>query len=121
MTQIVHGGRTVTDVVVAFDVRWDGDLAGAGSVLWSMVVTSQDGQESVQLGYRITGDSVEQFVHDLNGARRDDIDPDADLRDHEITVRFPTSRVGVAAHWPTWRAVITVDGEDIAEHVLAAT
>jgi hypothetical protein len=33
-------------------------------------------------------------------------------------VRFPTSSVGVASTWPTWRAVINVDGQDVAEHVI---
>ena len=35
MTQIVHAGRTETDVVVAYDIRWEGDLSGARSVTWS--------------------------------------------------------------------------------------
>ena len=99
MTQILHAGRTVTDVVVAFDVSWDDDLSAAGSVLWTMAVTSQDGAETVELGYRRTADGfAEQYVHDLSGERQQTFDEDADLRDGEITVRFPTSSVGVAHH-----------------------
>jgi hypothetical protein len=120
MTQILHAGRTVTDVVVAFDVSWDDDLSAAGSVLWTMAVTSQDGAETVELGYRRTADGfAEQYVHDLSGERQQSFDEDADFRDGEITVRFPTSSVGVATTWPTWRAVINVDGRDVAEHVIA--
>jgi hypothetical protein len=122
MTQILHAGRTVTKVVVAFDVSWEGDLSGAGSVLWAMSVTSQDGSETVELGYRRTADGfAEQYVHDLSGERQQTFDEDADFRDGEITVRFPTSSVGVATTWPTWRAVINVDGQDVAEHVIAPT
>jgi hypothetical protein len=122
MTQILHAGRTVTKVVVAFDVSWDGDLSSAGSVLWSMSVTSHDGSETVELGYRRTADGfAEQYVHDLSGEREQTFDEDADFRDGEITVRFPTSSVGVATTWPTWRAVINVDGQDVAEHVIAPT
>jgi hypothetical protein len=119
MTQIVHAGRTETDVVVAFDIRWDGDLSGKRSVTWSMTVTSPDGRDSVRLAYElVNGDSARQYVLDRVSGRRQDVDPDADLGDDEITVRFPTARVGVAAPWPSWRAVITVDGEDVAERLL---
>ncbi len=122
MTRILHAGRTITDVVVAFDVSWDDDLSAAGAVLWSMLVSSQDGSETIELGYRRTPDgSVEQYVHDLSGKRQQAVDEDADLRDGEITVRFQTSSVGVATTWPTWRAVINVDGRDVAEHVVAPT
>jgi hypothetical protein len=119
MTQILHAGRTVTKVVVAFDMSWEGDLVGAGSVLWTMSVTSQDGSETIQLGYRRTAEGfAEQYVHDPSGQRRQSFDEDADFRDGEITVRFPTSSVGVASTWPTRRAVINVDGQDVAEHVI---
>jgi hypothetical protein len=119
MTQIVHAGRTETDVVVAYDIRWEGDLSGARSVTWSMTVTSPDGRDSVRLAYqRDGGGRVAQYVLDRASGRRQDLDPDADLDGDEITVRFPTATVGVAASWPSWRAVITVDGEDVAERLL---
>ncbi len=122
MTEIVHAGRTETSKVVAFDIRWDGDLSGSDSVVWSVFVTSADGQEAVELGYRVeNGAFAGQYVHDHNSARRHDVDEDADLLEREITVRFPTDRVGVAVEWPTWRAVITVDGTEVAEHLLALT
>ena len=118
MTQIVHAGRTETDVVVAFDIRWEGELSGH-SVTWSMTVTSPDGQDSVRLAYqRVDGEFAAQYVLDRASGRRKDIDADADLDDDEITVRFPTNSVGVAASWPSWRAVLTVDDEDVAEHLL---
>jgi len=119
MTQIVHAGRTETDVVVAYDIRWEGDLSGARSVTWSMTVTSPDGRDSVRLAYqRDDGGRPAQYVLDRASGRRQDLDPDADVDDDEITVRFPTATVGVAASWPSWRAVITVDGEDVAERLL---
>ena len=119
MAQIVHAGRTETKVVVAFDIRWQGDLSGGRSVTWSMTVTSPDGRDSVRLAYQLLdGASAEQFVLDRASGRRQDVDPDADLDGDEITVRFPTASVGVAATWPSWRAVITVDGEDVAERLL---
>jgi len=119
MTQIVHAGRAETDVVVAYDIRWEGDLSGARSVTWSMTVTSPDGRDSVRLAYQVDGgEPAVQYVLDRASGRRQDLDPDADLDDDEITVRFPTATVGVAASWPSWRAVITVDGEDVAERLL---
>ena len=119
MTQIVHAGRTETDVVVAYDIRWEGDLSGARSVTWSMTVTSPDGRDSVRLAYPVDdGEHSAQYVLDRASGRRQDLDPDADLDDDEVTVRFPTATVGVAASWPSWRAVITVDGEDVAERLL---
>ena len=119
MTQIVHSGRTVVAALVAFDIRWDDDLSGRDSVLWSMVITSPDGQETVQLGYEmVDGAFSAQFVTDRSSARQQNVDEDADVGEREITVRFPASSVGVAAEWPTWRAVITVDGVDVAERVL---
>jgi len=119
MTDIVHAGRTETDVVVAFDIRWQGDLAGRRSVAWSMTVTSPDGQEAVSLVYQLVdGAFAAQFVLDRTSGRRQSLAQDADVGEDEITVRFPTSSVGVAASWPSWRAVITVDGEDVAERLL---
>ena len=118
MTQIVHAGRTETKVVVAFDIRWEGELSGGGSVTWSMTVTSPDGQDSVRLAYELVDGEAAQYVLDRVSGRRQDVTPDADLGDDEITVRFPTASVGVAAPWPSWRAVITVDGEDVAERLL---
>jgi len=119
MTEIVHAGRTETDVVVAFDIRWDGDLSGRRSVTWSMTVTSEDGQDSVRLAYeRVDGEFAAQYVLDRASGRRQDVDEDVDLDNDEITVRFPTASVGVAASWPSWRAVITVDDEDVAERLL---
>lgn len=119
MTHIVHAGRTETDVVVAFDIRWEGDLSDRRSVTWSMVVTSPDGRESVELAYQVVeAEFAAQFVRDRRSGRRQNLDQDVDLGADEITVRFPTSSVGVAAAWPSWRAVINVDGEDVAEHLL---
>jgi hypothetical protein len=119
MTQIVHAGRTETDVVVAFDIRWEGDLSGGRSVTWSMTVTSPDGRDSVRLAYQLVdGQFAAQFVLDRASGRRHDLAQDVDLDADEITVRFPTASVGVAASWPSWRAVITVDGEDVAERLL---
>lgn len=122
MTQILHAGSTATDIFVAFDVRWDDDLSGNDSVLWSMIITSPDGRETVQLGYKVVdGTFAAQFVNDWNTASQQNVDQDADFRETEITVRFPASSVGVAAEWPTWRAVLNVNGRDVAEHPAAPT
>ena len=120
MTQIVRAGRTVTKGVVAFDIGWQGELSGYDSVLWSMLITSPDGKETVQLGYQaFHGAFSGQFVRDRVTGRQEDLDGDADLRDAEITVRFPAERVGVAVEWPSWRAVISVDGDHVAEYIVA--
>jgi hypothetical protein len=120
MVQIRECGRTVAAEYVAFDIRWDGDLSGERSVLWSMAVGSEDGADTVRLGYQRTGDDVVQFVDDEASGRRAEVPQDADLGDDEITVRFPAEVVGVAAEWPVWRAVLVVDGEQVDERVANA-
>jgi hypothetical protein len=118
MTEITECGRTMAGEFVAFDIQWDGGLEGQ-SVTWSMVISSQDGQGAVRLAYEtVGGDFAAQFVADESSQRRTDVDRDADLRDHEITVRFPANIVGVAIEWPVWTAVLSVDGEDVASQVV---
>ena len=116
MVSIVDCGRTMAGEVVAFDIKWDGDLPSDGSVVWSMLVTSQDGEEQVCLGYeRVGGEFASQFVGAAAADRREEVAEDADFRESEITVRFPANVVGVAIEWPVWQAVLIVDGEQVAE------
>ena len=119
MVEITHCGRTISGDVVGIDIRWDGDLAAQGSVLWSMLVTSDDDSDEVHLGYVRSGDSVEQFVDDRTTGRRHSLEPDADVDDDEIILRFPTNVVGVAVEWPVWKAVITVDGQEVATRIVS--
>lgn len=118
MTQILECGRTMAGAFIAFSIRWDGDLPSEGTVSWSMVVTSGDGSDELRLGYERAGGSFsQQYVDDRASGRRQPVEEDADLKDDEITARFPASVVGVAVEWPVWRAVIAVDGTDVAEQV----
>jgi hypothetical protein len=111
MVQILGCGRTVGGDVVAFDIRWDGEVPAGASVLWSMEVSN--GEESVLLGHQRNGDAlVTQFVDASSTGRREEVEDDADLVDGEITVRFPAGVVGVALEWPVWRALIAVDGNE---------
>jgi len=110
---IEHCGRTVAADVVAFDIRWSGPLP-TGEVTWAARVTSDDGQDRVELAYRRGSSGTAQFVQDAATGRRQDVPEDADLDDDEITVRFTADVVGVAIEWPTWQAVISVDGQDAA-------
>jgi hypothetical protein len=114
---IEHCGRTVAGDVVGVDLHWDGPLAGR-VVAWSMRVGSDDGSDELRLVHRRDGERVEQFVEGLRTGRRDDVEPDADIRDDEIVMRFPADVVGTAVEWPVWTAVITVDGEDVASRVV---
>ncbi len=118
MTEIVHCGRTVSGEVVGIDISWEGDLSPQQSVLWSMIISSDDQAEEVHLGYLRSGDSVEQFVDDRTSGRRRSVDPDADVKDHEIVLRFPANVVGVAVEWPLWRAVLSVDGQEVVSRVV---
>ena len=120
MTEISHCGRTVSGDIVGIDLRWDGALEPQESVMWSVFVTSEDGADEIHLGHLRSGGSVQQFVDDRSTGRRQAVEPDADVSDDEIVVRFPTNVVGVAVDWPVWKAVITVDGEDLATRVVHA-
>src|SRR3954470_5301471 len=98
--EIEHCGRTVAADVVAFAIRWSGQVP-AGDVTWSVRVTSEDGRGQVELGYERTPAGTSQFVRDSSTGRRQQVPEDADLEDQEITVRFPAEVVGVAIEWPT--------------------
>lgn len=115
----IHGcGRTVGGDVVAFDIRWEGQLPADAAVLWCMEVSN--GEESVQLGHQRSGPNfVEQFVDATATDRREEVPEDADLGDGEITVRFPADVVGVAVEWPVWRALIAVEGTEVASGLCA--
>ncbi|HET6563758.1 MAG TPA: hypothetical protein VFG72_17950 [Marmoricola sp.] len=119
MTSIEHAGRTTTGDLVAFDIRWEGGLAGS-TVVWSMVV-AEAGSEVRLCHERVDGRPTGQYVVDGGTGRRHDVELDADLHDDEITVRFPADVVGVAVEWPVWKAVVTVDGQDVAHHVVPVT
>jgi hypothetical protein len=114
MVQIRECGRTVAGTLVAFDIQWDGDLAGDDDA-WSAVICSPENEE-VCLVHRVSGGTAEQYAEGTAG--RQDVDVDADLRDDDVIVRFPASVVGVATEWPTWVAVVTVDGEEVAREAI---
>lgn len=114
---IEHCGRTVSGDFVAFTIRWTGDVDSASEVQWSMVVS--EGEEEVSLVHARRGASATQYV--VGRAGREDVEPDADVSEHEVTVRFPAEVVGVAVEWPSWTAVLTVDGEDVAREVVPAS
>jgi len=114
--EIKHCGRTVAGDYVAFDIQWEGALPEAGSTSWGMIVTGPDGVETVRLSHERAGDQTAQFVGAASG--QVDVDPDADLDDGEITVRFPANVVGVAVEWPVWTAVIAADGRELATCVV---
>lgn len=125
MVEILDSGRTIASGLVAFDIRWEGEVTQQDAVQWSVFVTSADGRETVQLGLLRSGDgSMVQFVDDDTTGRRSEVDVDADLRDHddpgggEVTVRFPDEVVGVAVEWPVWRAVLTIGGVPASERLL---
>jgi hypothetical protein len=111
---IDHCGRTTAASVVAFTIQWSGALPAQRDVTWAVRVASDDGQGRVELGHRRTNGVAGQYALDLVSGRRQEVGADADLGDDDITVRFPAEVVGVAVEWPTWQAVIIVDGEDVA-------
>ena len=116
--EITHCGRTVSGDFVAWDVRWEGSLPADAEVQWSMVV--EDGEEEVSLVHARSGSGGEtQYV--VGAAGRDDVEPDADLSDDEITVRFPAEVVGVAVEWPVWTAVLSIGGEDVSRMVVPSS
>jgi hypothetical protein len=118
MVQILGCGRTVGGGVVAIDIRWDGDLPATEPVLWSMEISN--GEESVLLGHqRNSGAFVTQFVDASSTGRREEVSEDAELGDGEMTVRFPAELVGVAVEWPMWKAVIAVNGAEVASEICA--
>lgn len=120
--EITGCGRTIAAGVVAFTVRWAGPLPASGTVLWAARVTGPDGREAVQLGYERASQggtpAARQYVEDLTSGRVQDLAPDAEVGAAEVTVRFPASAVGVAAEWPTWQAVLEVDGAELATQAI---
>jgi hypothetical protein len=110
---IDHCGRTTAASVVAFAIRWTGELPVDREVTWAVRVASEDVSGQVELGHQRSGGRTSQYVLDVSTGRRQEVSADADLQDNEITVRFPAEVVGLAVEWPTWRAVIAVDGEDV--------
>ena len=118
MTSIDHCGRTIAGDVVAFDICWEGSLPAEAALVWSMVVTDEVGHESLVLSHARRGEVIEQYAVDPETGRREDVEPDADLSDREITVRFPANIVGVAVECPVWKAVISADGDDLASKLV---
>ena len=111
---IEHCGRTVAASVVAFDIRWVGDLPEDAAMTWAVRVASADGGSGLELGHRRDRGRPAQYARDVTTGREQEVGPDADLVDGGITVRFPLEVVGVAVEWPTWQAVVVVDGQDVA-------
>jgi len=116
--EITGCGRTIAAGVVAFTLRWAGDLPASGTVTWAARVTGPDGREAIWLGYQLApergGPGARQYVEDLSSGRVKELAEDAEVGAGEVTVRFPASAVGVAVEWPTWQAVIAVDGIEVA-------
>ena len=110
---IDHCGRTIAASVVAYDIQWTGDLPDDREVTWAVRVASDDGGSRVELGYRRAGARASQYAQDLTTGRIQEVAVDADLHGDAITVRFPADVVGFAVEWPTWQAVIEVDGRDV--------
>ena len=113
---IKHCGRTVAGEFVAFDIQWEGRLPDARSLAWAMVITAPDGRETVRLTLQQVAGQATQHVEATSG--RVELDADAEVDDGEVTVRFPANVVGVAVEWPVWKAVIIVDGEEVAARVV---
>ncbi len=115
-----HCGRTIAASVVAFDLKWAGDLPAGREVTWAVRVVSGDGESQVELGHRRSAGRTSQYALDLASGRSQEVGVDADLQADEITVRFPSDVVGVAADWPTWKAVIEIDGCDVTSLAVPA-
>ena len=118
--EIVECGRTVAGEVVAFTIEWDGDPSG--ELAWGVRITSSDQSETVALGCSLGdegGSADRQWVE--GDAGRQDVEVDADLGEGEITARFPAEVVGVAVEWPLWTALVSVDGQVVAEQVIPTT
>ncbi len=106
--------RVVDDHDVVFQHRWSGDVSGHQSVLWSVVVGSDDGGVR-QFGYKLLDDSFAyQFVFDPAGdpmqttyAPNADLDPGGRLDVRFPVESLPSLRPGLHSTW-----TITVDGED---------
>ena len=116
--EITGCGRTIAADVVAFTVQWSGEPPLHRTVTWAARVTGPDGREAVELGYQRAGDEEQQYVADLLTGRRQELALDAEAEAGALTARFPASIVGVAVEWPTWHAVIAVDGNQLAAQVI---
>ena len=115
MTEIRECGRTIGGGVVAFHIEWDGGLTGE-TVASVVTIDNEDDSERVVLCHERSAGSAVQFV--ASDGRRQEVREDVTLEDDQVTVRFPLDVVGVAADWPTWKALLVVDGETVAEQAL---
>ena len=115
--EITECGRTIAGDLVAFTIEWDGEPGG--ELGWAVRISSADRSEVVELGCSLgeEGGTADRQWVEAEG-RRQDVEVDADLGEGEVTVRFPAAVVGVAVEWPVWTAVVTVDGEVVAEQVI---
>lgn len=112
-------GRTIAASIIAFDIQWSGDLPGDREITWAVRISSAAADGEVELGHRRSAGGPSQYARDLSTGRTQEVTPDADVSAREITVRFASAVVGQAVEWPIWKAVLTVDDEDVA--VLAVT
>ena len=88
----------------------------------AMLISGDTGDGAVRLCYEtVAGEFSAQYAVDEATQRRTDVEPDADVGDGEITVRFPDNIVGVAVEWPVWKAVLTVDGADVDSQLAQVT
>ena len=118
VVEITGCGRTIAADVVAFTVRWSGEPPSSRTVTWAARVTGPDGREAVELGYQRSATEEHQYVADLLTGKRQELAPDLEMDAGELTARFPASVVGVAVEWPTWHAVIAVDGNRLATRAI---
>lgn len=112
LTNVVVDGQA-DPIEVRFE--WDGDLAGARSVLWTIWLARADGSGGRQLGYKIVdGEFSAHYVFDSALARQENLtDHAANLAGRALSAEFPASALeGFGDMW-TWYAVLNVNGDDV--------
>jgi hypothetical protein len=93
---------------------WTGTVPTTDSVLWTVTVSSRDGETARQLGYKIVDGALSShFMFDFGTSEQIDSDAGAALGDQSLTAGFPAASVDDLGEDWTWKAALSVAGSDV--------
>jgi hypothetical protein len=90
-------------------------LPSTGAVLWSLMVSSKDGEKASQLGAKVLdNEEISHFVFDMRSVKQENLQPGGVVvTGKTMTTTFPLARItdlGPGAHW---QADLNLEGNDV--------